>query len=200
MKYNDFTLGQVETVFNKLGGTEGVANFLSGKTMVVEVHSDEKTSFNVWKTIKIGTFKNAKELRKALKKNGFGISDKAKDILGKPAFIVAVVEEEIQLVNVSVADLGYKSGATYKDICAKAKELGLEFCPNEIGPQLRLQYKNQPKGEDLYIAMEPISDSGGDFRIFNVGHGGGDLWLGGSIGYSDIFCDANHHFVFCLQK
>jgi hypothetical protein len=200
MKYNEFTLGQVEAVFNKLGGTEGVTNFLSGKTIVVKVPSDEKTSFNVWKTIKLGTHKNADEFRKALKKNGFKIGDWANDILGKPAFAVSSVEEEIQLANVSVADLGFKNGANYGDICAKAKELGLELCPNEVGPQLRLQYKDQPKGEWLRIAMEPITDSDGNLDLFSVGRGGGDLWLSGNDSNSDRFWDASSRFVFRLRK
>ena len=200
MKYNDLSFGQAEAVFNKLGGMEGVMDFLSGKTIVVKVPSDEKTSFNVWKTIKLGTLKNADEFRKALKKDGFKIGDWGNDIIGKPAFTVASTEEEIQLVNVSVADLGFKNGATYKDICAKAKELGLELCPNEVGPQLRLQYKDQPKGEYLRIAMEPITDSDGDLHIFRVGHGDDDLWLHGLNGYSDRFWYANSRFVFRLRK
>jgi len=199
MKYNDFTLGQIEAVLNKLGGIEGVMDFLSGKT-IVKVPSDEKTLFNVWKTIKLGNYKNADEFRKALKKNGFKTGDWANDILDKPAFTVAGAEEEIQLVNVSVADLGFKNGATYKGICAKAKELGLELCPNEVGPQLRLQYKDQPKGEHLCIAMEPITDSGGRLNIFDVAHDDDDLWLYGSLGYSVYFWRASHRFVFRLRK
>lgn len=201
MKYNDLSFGQAEAVFNKLGGMEGVLEFLSGKTIVVKV-SDEKTSFSVWKTIKLGTLKNADEFRKALKKDGFKIGDWGNDILGKPAFTVSSEEEEIQLANVSVADLGFKNGANYGDICAKAKALGLELCPNEVGPQLRLQYKDQPKGECLRIAMKPITDSDGDLNIFSVGH---DvvLWLDGnygSYGISDNFWNASSRFVFRLRK
>lgn len=199
MKYNDFTLGQIEAVLNKLGGIEGVMDFLSGKT-IVKVPSDEKTLFNVWKTIKLGNYKNADEFRKALKKNGFKTGDWANDILDKPAFTVAGAEEEIQLVNVSVADLGFKNGATYKGICAKAKELGLELCPNEVGPQLRLQYKDQPKGEHLCIAMEPITDSVGNLYIFGVGRGDDALWLDGNYGSSVHFWLARHRFVFRLRK
>ncbi len=200
MKYNDLSFGQAEAVFNKLGGMEGVMDFLSGKTIVVKVPSDEKTSFNVWKTIKLGTHKNADEFRKALKKDGFKIGDWGNDILGKPAFTVSSAEEEIQLANVSVADLGFKDGANYGDICSKAKELGLELCPNEVGPQLRLQYKDQPKGEYLRIAMEPITDSDGDLNIFRVGHGDDGLWLNGRNGYSDYFWYALDRFVFRLRK
>ena len=156
--------------------------------------------YNVWKTIKLGTHKNADEFRKALKKDGFKIGDWGNDILGEPAFTVSSAEEEIQLANVSVADLGFKNGANYGDICAKAKELGLELCPNEVGPQLRLQYKDQPKGEYLRIAMEPIAGSDGRLDIFRVDHGGDGLWLDGNHGHSDTFWLARNRFVFRLRK
>ena len=199
MKYNDLSFGQAEAVFNKLGGMEGVMDFLSGKTKIVRV-SNEETSFKVWKTIKLGTIKNADALRKALKKADFKIGDWGNDILGKPAFTVTSVEEEIQLVNLSVADLGFKDGANYGNICAKAKELGLELCPNEVGPQLRLQYKDQPKGEYLRIAMEPITDSDGRLLIFFVAHDVDGLWLFGNYGDSDSFWLAYYRFVFRLRK
>lgn len=196
MEYNELNLGQIEAIVNKLGGMEGVQRFLSGET-VVKTH--EKT-FTVWKTIKLGTIKNADDFRKALKKAGFKIGNWGNDILDKPAFTVASSEEEIQLVNLSVADLGFKNGATYKDVCAKAKELGLELCPNEVGPQLRLQYKDQPKGEWLRIAMEPITDSDGHLHVFGVVHDVGGLWLYGRSGYSGLFWLADDRFVFRLRK
>lgn len=36
MKYNEFNLGQIEAVFNKLGGPDGVKAFLAGKLEVVK--------------------------------------------------------------------------------------------------------------------------------------------------------------------
>ena len=57
--------------------------------------------------------------------------------------------------------LGFPNGATLKEIYAKAKDLGLELCPAEVGPLLRLNYPDQPNGEYLRIAMETINDSDG---------------------------------------
>ena len=61
----------------------------------------------------------------------------------------------------SVKELGFNDGAYYKDICTKALELGLELCPAEVGPALRLVYKDQSRGEWLRIAMEAITGSDG---------------------------------------
>jgi hypothetical protein len=53
-------------------------------------------------------------------------------------------------------------GASTKDIYARAQSLGLALCPPEVGPQLRLQYLEQPSGEILHIAMQPIAKYDGD--------------------------------------
>jgi hypothetical protein len=173
---------------------------LIGILLTTGLSANLHAQIKVWRTVKVGINKNADEFRGALKEDDFKISDLANDILSKPAFTVASAKGEIQLVNVSVADLGFKKGATYKDICAKAKELGLELCPNEVGPLLRLQYKDQPKGEYLLIAMEPIIDSDGDPNIFDVERSSGGLWLGNNNGGSDYFWDADDRFIFCFHK
>ena len=107
---------------------------------------------------------------------------------------------EFDLVVVSVAELGFKDGAIYKDICERAVEYGLELCPAEVGFQLRLAYDNQPKDEWLLIAMEAVRDSDGYLRIFSVGEVRGGLWLDGGYGYSDGFWDGLSRFVFVRPR
>ncbi len=197
MKYNEMTWGKMEAVINKLGGMDGVHKFLSGETMVKTFEQ----SFAVWKTIKLGTgLKTADDFRKALKQSECKIGDWGNDILGKPAFTASETETEVDLVVVSIAELGFKDGATRKDIYNKAKKLGLELCPNEVGPQLRLQYKDQPIGEWLRVAMEPISDSGGDLSLFEVGHDDSDPWLDGNHGSPDDFWSGFSRFVFVRPR
>lgn len=163
---------------------------------------EEKVSdFKIWKTIKLGTgLKNAKDFRKALKKSKMRIGDWGNDILGQSAFTASDTEKDIDLVNISVAELGFKGGATRKDIYDRALELGLRLCPAEVGPQLRLQYADQPKGEWLRVAMEPISDSDGGLVVFVVEHVGGELWLDGGRGHPDYFCLGVVRFVFLRSK
>lgn len=198
MKYNELNLGQIEALVNKLGGMDGVQRFLSGELIV----SAATKVWNVWKKIKLGTGpKNADDFRTALKQADCNIGDWGNDILGKPAFTVSPEETEVELVNVSVAELGFKDGATRADIYKRANELGLDLCPNEVGPQLRLQYKDQPKGEWLLIAMEPITVSGGDLDVFDVRRDvDGRRWLIANCGDAGRVWDAFSRWVFVRRK
>jgi len=148
--------------------------------MVKAIKNYQVDLFPVWKTIQFGTGLNsADDFRQALKGAGCNISNWANDILGKPDFTVAEEKKELNLVIKSVRDLGFPKGATTRQIYERATSQGLGLCPAEVGPQLRLQYTDQPKGEWLLIAMEPIKDSDGDPVVFAVGRrDGGDFWLG----------------------
>ena len=53
---------------------------------------------------------------------------------------------------------------------ACALELGLELCPAEVGPVLRLAYKDQPLSRWLIIAMNVITVSVGGLSVFRVEH------------------------------
>ncbi len=194
MKYGELTLGQIEAIVNKLGGMDGVRRFLSGELTL------SVPQFTIWKTVKLGTgLKIADDFRKALKDGGFKIGNWGNDILGKPAFTASETEMELPLVNVSVAELGFNDGATRGDIYERAISLGLELCPSEVGPQLRLQYKDQPKGEWLLIGMKPISDSDGYPNVFHVVHGEDGRWLNGN-GKWDTLWDGYSRFVFVRRK
>lgn len=160
------------------------------------------SDFALWKTIKLGTgLTTADDFRHALKSGGYHIGDWGNDILGRRAFTVAGDEEtEVDLVVLSVAELGFKDGASRKDIYKRALKLGLELCPAEIGPQLRLQYKDQPNGEWLLIGMEPITASDGRLRVFSVEHDAHGLWLLGSFGGPASFWGGAGRWVFVRPR
>jgi hypothetical protein len=156
---------------------QGLQKFLASLNMPPSVDAVE---FPTWRTVKLGIgFKNADDFRSELKNRGMKIGDWADNILGQPAFTVATQETELDLVVISVADLGFKKATTRKKIYARAEELGLNLCPVEVGPRLRLQYADQPNGECLIIAMEPITDSFGGLELFRVKRGVSGLWLCG---------------------
>jgi hypothetical protein len=197
MKYAKLDLGTIEAVINKLGGMEGVERFLRDELVVKMPERVWKT----WKTVKIGTFKNVDEIRQALKAGGHFIGDWANDILGKPAFKVSETEQDVELVNVSVEELGFKQGACYADICKRALELGLDLCLAEVGPQLRLQWKDQSKGTYVVVAMEAITVSVGNLGVFGVGrYDDGEQYLDANLGDAGYVWRAYYRFVFLRRK
>ena len=75
--------------------------------------------------------------------------------------------------------------------------MGLDLCPAEVGPALRLAYENQPRGERLIIATKPFADSGDELDLFVMEvSGGGGLWLRGDCGPSDRYWEPDRCFVF----
>ncbi len=135
--------------------------------------------------------------KKYLKKAGFKVGEYASDLLEKLEWNV---NGEFDLEVKTVAELGLKDGGTLKEIYAKAKEQGLELCPGEIGPAYRLAYKDQPQGEWLRIAMEPIAVSGGSLRVFGVGADSDDRWLDSSYGRPDSSWGGDDRWVFVRPR
>lgn len=151
----------------------------------------------MWKTISVGTYISVGELKKAIHAKGFRIGSWAEDVLQSQKFTLAPKENIIHLVRVTPQDLGFPDGAYRTDIYKRAIEFGLELCPLEIGPQLRLQYVDQPKLESLQIGMEPQTDSKGHESEFRVVHAvDGFLWLVGDHKHPIDFWEKDEYFVF----
>lgn len=193
---HNLTAGQLNAIVKKLGGEEAAMRFLRGE-LTVSARATTPREFSVWKTVKLGTCKTPDEYRKALKYGSCRINDWGNDILGKTP---CAAEEEVDLINLTVGELGFGKRASYKDICARAVELGLELCPAEVGPALRLSYKDQPRGEWIVIAMEAITDRVGDLRLFFVVRGEGEPWLLVSCGHPDRHWSADRRFVFVRRR
>ncbi len=131
----------------------------------------------VWKTLTIGG-KPRDTLIEEFEKKSFKIGDRAKDMMKQDGFATLPEPKEIDLVLLTVAELGFDRGGTTKQIWYRAtKELGLELCPAEVGPHLRLAYGDQPKDEWIWIAMEQIVVSDGCPCVFRVDRDDGERWL-----------------------
>jgi hypothetical protein len=134
----------------------------------------------VWKRITLGAYKGVNSLRRALEAARVRIGDSADEILGRPAFHVSPTKQDVDLVVVSVAELGFPNGARLAEIHRRAGELGLELCPAEAAPLLRLAYTNQPMGEFLNVAMRPIATYAGEQVALSIANAGtGPLLIGG---------------------
>ncbi|APG15850.1 uncharacterized protein YjiS (DUF1127 family) [Bradyrhizobium elkanii] len=150
----------------------------------------------VWKTIRVGTFTDTFALRSAMSAMGCGVGNAADEILARPAFTLSRKKAEVELVAVSVAELGFQGEASLREIYARAQQLGLALAPAEIAPQLRLQYLDQPIGEFLTIGMEPIGTWAGEAVVLTVANGGAGLILIGQDGREDAQISAISRFVF----
>ena len=132
----------------------------------------------VWKTIQLGTVENKSALLAALDAAWCGIGNAAQDIFARPGFTLSRSKTKLDLVVVSVVELGLsEETSSLENIYSRAHGLGLALAPADTGPQLRLQYFDQPVGEFLYVGMEPIKAKRGDANIFIVANGGAGLLL-----------------------
>ncbi|MFH1749819.1 MAG: hypothetical protein ABH837_02935, partial [bacterium] len=155
-----------------------------------------------WKIIHLGTGpKTAEEFYVAIDQAGGIIGDWARAIIRGSAFSVADHPTPIDLVIITVADLGFPKGAKYRDICAQAQKVGLLLCPLEVGPLLFLLYAmDQPKGGSLSIATElPSGTPPGDYiGIFSITHNDLGHILYPHCGDPDNVWQNSCQIVFCL--
>ena len=153
-----------------------------------------------FRKVELGTgITSGLEFTRALTAQGIKV-EYAKQLLNNPDFTVTGEHQSADLVEVSVAALGFNRSTRYDQICARAKELGLELCPAEVGPQLRLQYQEQPLGEYLVVAMKAINDLDGDPRVFAVSRDGAGLWVSASVGRPDDVWGLGGRFVFLRPR
>jgi hypothetical protein len=178
--------------------------------------------FRIWKTITLGTYGDVNLLLEDLDSPHCGIEnpvrarrdqaafvagtttpqpctlgESAGQIIGRPAFTLNKTRMDVDLVVLSMPDLDFEGErASVADIYARAIQLGLELCSAEVGPQLRLQYLNQPVGEFLRIAMQPIPTFGGEPIAFTVANGGTSLSLVGGAAHAGVIVHASARFVF----
>lgn len=143
--------------------------------------------------------KSAEQLTHELEAAGINISDYAKDMLKSRDFAVGK-REEITLIRLTVADLGFSSYATPDQIYTRAQKLGLELCPPDTGPNYRLKYQDQPMNEWVYVGMKQIADRYGNPYVFYLERSGGGLWLDSYWANPDYEWGPRSKFVFRLRK
>jgi hypothetical protein len=183
----------------------GLAVFSSGAALAREkpigrLSSDISTQarFQIWRTTTLGPYKGVDAYRNALDAAKIKIGNAADEILGRPAFPYVRGKTDVELTVVSAAELGVESESPLADIYNRARQLGLVLCPPEVGPQLRLDYRDQPRGESLNIAMEPITTHSGNPTILSLANFDSGLALLGSDGRSEFMVPRYVRFVFAI--
>jgi len=116
--------------------------------------------------------KTKEKILSQLKSSGVYVFDEVKDIINNENFHVSNEKRTINLVRLTLSDLGLTTSDLSIDaIYKRAKELGLELCPEELGPQLRLSYRGGYGYSDYgRIGMKPITYNGKPviFDLYNL--------------------------------
>lgn len=156
--------------------------------------------FQIWKTVSLGNHPSPDAYRAALDQEGIEFRR-----WGESSLLMMHLEEtkgaSIELVLLSFDDLGLKDVAEYSAICRTGQDLGLRLCPQEVGPALRLQYLDQPRGERVLVAMSAIVDHDAEGCAFCVGNEPwGARYLEGDSGsYNDLWSN-DTLIAFSLRK
>lgn len=153
-----------------------------------------------WKTITMGNYRTVYALRDALRQRQIWIGDLAAEMLRLPTFTLSSAHTSVDLSVTKVSQLGLGSnGASFAEIHAHATEVGLDLCPPDVGPQLRLQYPDQKLGEYLLIGMAPLPTANGSDACFLVGNGGAGLFIIGRSAGADLTVPSRARFVFVVR-
>jgi hypothetical protein len=154
-----------------------------------------------WRRIVVGTFADSLKLRNELDRLGCSVGGRAAEIFARPAFLIATRRTNIELALVSPARLGFTSDTvTLADVYTRARTLGFELAAAEVGPQLRIQYFDQPIGEFLIIGMDPIKTWSGEPVILNVANGGAGLILIGQDGRAEAEIPSTSKIIFARSR
>lgn len=153
------TTDQLNTIVKKLGGELSIGTAAPPRVVV-------------WKTIKLRMFRSARRYCRAIKKAGMEIDGYGQSSV-LPRTEISRIEMEVDIVMLSVAELGLREYSLYKDICDRGVEIGLELCPVEVCLVLCLAYKDQPSNKNFYIATGDVTDRHGHKVVFWVKNGHG---------------------------
>ncbi len=166
----------------------------------------------IWKTILLDTnLKSYYHFESALLLGGVVMRKSGERLmqiaLEEPSELIYAFDKknekiEVDLVLKTVEELGCGRLARLDDIYKQAEKLGLKLCPSEIGPHLRLNYKNQPRNEYLHIAMKPIyiDKHSKEAAVFYLGCDNDGPWLDASEGSYDCYYPGGMRLVFVLPR
>lgn len=192
MKYGKLNLGQIEAVVNKMGGMEGIHKFLSGETIIIP-----NPRLKIWRRIEIGGMKDKEYYLALLKENNIRISEGAKQMIKRMDF-EKEKEREVDLVKISVGQLGCRESGRLEEIYKNASKFGLELCPFQTALELCLQENGF---NIIYVGMKPIVVKNNDLLIFSIGHSepGGAFWLQSSWAVKQSSFLESDEWIFALS-
>lgn len=164
------------------------------------------------RTVEVGGLSKG-ELLEKLKQSSIMMNEYGKRLFASDRFTTSETKYSLETVELTVGNLGFLERATTNQIYKRASELGLDLCPVELGPHLRLAYLDQPEvglGNSLQkqqapsgsitIASEILSDEDDFPKGFYLRRINGVLWLRGYLADHLHVWNADDHFIFARRK
>ncbi|MBP2078422.1 helicase [Oceanobacillus polygoni] len=166
----------------------------------------------ITRTIEIGGLTNI-QLTQKMQQHAIMMNEYGERLLTDERFTTSETTYSLKTIELTVRNLGFPDGATLPTIFKRASELGLELCPHELGPHLRLKYLDQPEGHSgisssqhqapsgsITIASEIISEDDDFPKGFYIRKINDELWLRGYVADHLHVWNPNDHFIFCQAK
>ena len=107
------------------------------------------------------------------------LNEYARALFADDEFTTSSQARTVLVTFVSLPEIGLPDGARFEEILGRAADVGLQPCPLEVAPHLRLDYLDQPQGPYLIVAslkLRPGSSIPSGFYLRRRKNG---LWLRG---------------------
>lgn len=137
------------------------------------------------------------------------LNELAHTLFADPRFLTSPTPVSVHTVELSAVELGLPAGGTFARVVQSAAALGLELCPLELGPHLRLQLLDQPEGSRgqtatphtappgaITVASHPISEDENTPCGFYLRRIEGALWLRAYRSWPGHVWSGTDRFVF----
>jgi hypothetical protein len=175
------------------------------------MHQTDGPRASIPGTLRIGGMAKS-NLLAALREQSIQLNEAAEALFADRRFTTSGEERVVAVVARSVAELGFREGATYGEIVRRALDAGLVECPLELGPYLRLKVRDQPDSADgrplthgrvppgsLLVASSPLDASDETPKGFYLRHVDRVLWLRGYWSSLDAILSPGDVLVFCAR-
>ncbi|KXK08872.1 MAG: hypothetical protein UZ21_OP11001000430 [Microgenomates bacterium OLB22] len=144
--------------------------------------------------------KTKEQLLSELEQAGVYVTSYAEDMINSPDFTTLPIPQTLHTVRLKVGDLGLSGNPTTGRVYRKMQELGLDLCPAEVGPHMRLATKDQPLGDYYWIVMKQITDSDGYPNVFRLVRYEDGLWSDARWAGPGSEWNPDDEFVFSLRR
>jgi hypothetical protein len=166
----------------------------------------------VTRTVEVGGLTKL-QLIQELQHQSILMNESAERLFADDNFTTSDRKYILRTIELTVRDLCFPDGATLGEIFKRANELGLELCPLELGPHLRLAYLDQPEGSlgnplrrhqapfgSITIASQILTEDHDFPKGFYLRRINGVLWLRGYRADHLHVWNPEDHFIFCQSE